>query len=77
LPAVLETVAVPVHFEDVYMVSEAIEERSGKPFRAKTSVHSSKGNLIWGPKELRADRLLCRWWRDNADPWYGVPHVIL
>ena len=35
LPAVLEAVAVPVHFEDVDMVSEAIEERSGKPFRAK------------------------------------------
>ena len=31
----LESEAIPVHFEDVDMVSEAIEERSGKPFRAK------------------------------------------
>ena len=35
LPAVLESVAVPVHFEDVDMVGETIEECSGKPFRAK------------------------------------------
>ena len=35
LPAVLEAIAVPVHFQDVDMVSEAIEECSGQPFRAK------------------------------------------
>ena len=31
----LELVAVAVHFEDVDMVSDAIQECSGKPFRAK------------------------------------------
>ena len=35
LPAVFEAVAVPVHFEDVDMVSEAIEECSGMPFRGR------------------------------------------
>ena len=34
LPAVLESVAVPVHFEDVDMVGEAVEKGSGQPFRA-------------------------------------------
>ena len=35
LPAVLEPIALPVHLQDVDMVSEAVEECSGKPFRAK------------------------------------------
>jgi hypothetical protein len=35
MATVLEAIAVPVHFEDVDMVSETIEECSGKPLRAK------------------------------------------
>jgi acyl-CoA synthetase (AMP-forming)/AMP-acid ligase II len=51
LPALLEAVAVPVHFEDVDMVSEAIEECSGKPFRAK-----GLGPLIEGQVGCHQDR---------------------
>ena len=51
MPAVLEAVAVPVHFEDVDMVSEAIEERSGKPFRAK-----NLGPLVEGQVGCHQDR---------------------
>ena len=35
LPAVLETVAVPVHLQDVDAVSEAIQQRAGEPLRAE------------------------------------------
>ena len=31
----LESVAVPVHLQDVDMVGEAFEESSGQPFRAE------------------------------------------
>ena len=31
----LESVAVPVHLQDVDMVGEAVEESSGQPFRAE------------------------------------------
>ena len=46
----LEAVAVPVHFEDVDMVSEAIEERSGKPFRAKDLGPPVEGQVDVGPQ---------------------------
>jgi len=51
LPAVLEAVAVPVHFEDVDMVGEAIEECSGQPFRAKYL-----GPLVEGQVGCHQDR---------------------
>ena len=35
LPAVLEAVAVPVHLQDIDMVSETIEESSGEPLGSK------------------------------------------
>ena len=35
LPAALETVAVAVYLQDVHMVSEAVQQRSGEPLRAK------------------------------------------
>ena len=35
LPAVLEAIALPVHLQDVDMVSEAVEQGSGQPLRAK------------------------------------------
>ena len=47
----LESEAIPVHFEDVDMVSEAIEERSGKPFRAK-----DLGPLVEGQVGCHQDR---------------------
>ena len=35
LPALLEAVALPVHLQDMDMVSEAVEEGAGEPFRAE------------------------------------------
>ena len=46
----LESEAIPVHFEDVDMVGEAIEERSGKPFRAKDLGPLVEGQIDLGPQ---------------------------
>ena len=35
LPAALEAVALTVHFQDVYVVGEPVQQCSGEPFRAK------------------------------------------
>ena len=47
----LESEAIPVHFEDVDMVSEAIQECSGQPFRAK-----HLGPLVEGQVGCHQDR---------------------
>jgi hypothetical protein len=47
----LESEAISIHFQDVDMVGEAIEERSGKPFRAK-----DLGPLVEGQVGCHQDR---------------------
>ena len=46
LPAVAEAVAVAVHLQDVDVVGEPVEYRSGQSLRPETSVDSSKGRLV-------------------------------
>ena len=35
LPALFESVAFPVHLQDMYLVRKAVQERAGEAFRTK------------------------------------------
>ena len=69
----LESEAIPVHFEDVDMVSEAIEERFGKPFRAK-----DLGPLVEGQVGCHQDRsslvALAESLKEQLGPGLGQRH---
>ena len=69
----LESEAIPVHFEDVDMVGEAIEERSGKPFRAK-----DLGPLVEGQVGCHQDRSsfvsLAEYLKEQLGPGLGQWH---
>ena len=47
----LESVAVPVHLQDVDMVGEAVEESSGQPFRAEHLGPLDEGQVGGTPPE--------------------------
>ena len=44
--ALFETIAVAVQFEDVDVVGQSVEQRTGQPLGPNTPVHSSKGRLL-------------------------------
>jgi hypothetical protein len=45
LPAALESEAVPVHFQNVNVMGESIQERSGQPFRPQHFGPLGKGQV--------------------------------
>jgi hypothetical protein len=46
-PAGLQAIALAVHLQNVDMVRQPVEQRSGEPLRAEhRSPHSSKGRLL-------------------------------
>ena len=54
LPAVLETVAVAVHLQDVNVVGEPVKQSPVSLSEPNTSVHSSKGRLVVTRTEPRS-----------------------
>ena len=43
--ALVETIALAVHFQDMDMVGEAVQQSPGQAFEPNISVHSSNGKL--------------------------------
>ena len=60
LPALLEAEALPVHLQDMDMVSKAIEEGPGEPFRAKDISPLFEGQVGGSQDHLKTSRSVLR-----------------